>query len=240
MKPEIAILMLTHGAPEYVELSIRSLTQNTSEVDYTLVVVDNASKEATRNLVKQLQSEGLIQTLHLSSYNSMFAEGNNIAARLAPESTTHFLLLNSDVEIRSRDWLARLLAIHKRGASAYGAVMHSPVRADGYCLLIDADLYRSYPLDEQHQWWWSVTKQQATLLRNGFSVQAYSEHDEYLYHFGGKSGDSFKMAAGSDVTIEQAQYWFEGRKVHILDDGFSNRWRRRFKSMSRMLPTSKG
>ena len=217
--------MLTHNAPAYVELSIRSLTENTLDVNYELIVVDNASQQTTRDLVEQLHSIGLIQRLYLCPYNSMFAEGNNIAARLASESSTHFLLLNSDVEIRNQEWLTHLLGVHKRGASAYGAVMYPPVRADGYCLLIDADLYRSHPLDEQHQWWWwSVTKQQAALLRNGFSVQAYSEHEKYLHHFGGRSGAPSKAAAGSDVTTEQAKGWFEGRKVHILDDGFAKRW----------------
>ncbi len=236
MKPEVAILMLTHDAPEYVELSIRSLTEKTRDVNYKLIVVDNASEQTTRNLVKHLHSEGLIHTFHLSDHNSMFAEGNNIAARLAPKSATHFLLLNSDVEIRNRSWLTRLLAIHKRGASAYGAVLHSPVRADGYCFLIDADLYRSYPLNERYQWWWSVTAQQATLLRNGFSVQAYAEHEEYLHHFGGKSGNPAPMAAGSEVTSEQARCWFEGHKVNIIDAGFINHWRWRLKRISRMLP----
>jgi len=213
---KVSILMLTHNAPRYVEISVRSVVERTVGVDYELVVVDNASDAETRALVERLHDAGMITRLKLMDYNSLFAEGNNVAAALAAPDATHFLLLNSDIEVKDPRWLQRLLAVHKRGITSYG-VASDPERVDGYCLLIDAELYRAHPLDEGHQWWWAVTKQQAVLLNEGVTVQGYRFHERYLHHFGGKSGSAFKSARGMNVTREEVMGWFNGKQPRILD-----------------------
>lgn len=215
---KVSILMLTHNAPRYVELSIRTLVRFTRNVNYELVVVDNASEQRTKNLLKHLQREGLIQHLTLLEYNSLFAGGNNIASRLAANDSTHLLLLNSDVEMKDPNWLSNLLAVHRPGITAYG-VVEGPLRVDGYCLLVDAPLYRKHLLDENHQFYWAVTKFQAALLAQGYSVQGYAEHERYLHHFGGKSGKDFKSAKGLVVTQEELAECFQGGTIQVLDAG---------------------
>ncbi|WP_158750597.1 glycosyltransferase [Acidobacterium sp. S8] len=215
MKAIVSMLVLTHNAPEYVEKTIVSVAEHTKNVEYELVVVDNASEERTRNLVIELRERGLIHKLQLLDYNSLFAKGNNIAASLASENATHFLLLNSDVEVRSPEWLSTLLASHRQGISAYGIVASPPRRVDGYCLLIDAPLYRNYQLDERFQWWWSVTQLQANVLRDGYSVLGFEKHEQYLHHFGGKSGPSFTGAKGMDVCQLEVLSWFGINKIAI-------------------------
>ncbi len=212
----ISILMLTHNAPEYVEISVRSVAKHTSNIHYELIVLDNASRLPTQKLVKQLKEEGLIHKLVQLDRNSLFAEGNNLAASEAAPEATHYLLLNSDIQVRSGDWLQRLLDVHQRGITAYG-VAQDPDRVDGYCLLIDADVYKSHKLDEGHQWWWAVTKMQASVLNAGFHVQGYAEHAEHLHHFGGKSGSAFRIARGMNVTPEQVYAWFDGKKPRVID-----------------------
>lgn len=212
----VSILVLVHNAPEYVELTIRSVREKTSGIDYEIVVVDNASESPTKELLRRLDDEGLIDVLHFSDENTLFAGGNNVAASRASKAASHFLLLNSDVEIRDRSWLTNLYSKHQRGATAYG-IARDPLRVDGYCLLIDADLYRKIPLDEGHQWWWSVTKQQAALLRAGYSVAGFYEHERYLHHFGGKSGSAFASARGMNVTRAEVSKWFGGLKPNVLD-----------------------
>jgi len=208
--------MLTHNAPRYVELSIRSLVRCTRDVNYELVVVDNASEQPTKDLLKRLELEGLIQHLMLLGYNSFFARGNNIAVQKTGLDCTHLLLLNSDVEIKDRTWLSNLLRIHKPGITAYG-VVEEPLRVDGYCLLVDAPLYRQHGLDEEHEFFWAVTKFQATLLVQGYSVQGYAEHERYLHHFGGKSGKDFKSAKGLFLSQEELAKFFEGKTIRVLD-----------------------
>jgi hypothetical protein len=216
VREKVSILMLTHNAPRYVELSIRTVVRHTRNVNYELVVVDNASEQPTKDVLRGLQAEGLIQHLTLLEYNSFFAGGNNIAARQSANDSTHLLLLNSDVEIKDPNWLSNLLAVHEPGITAYG-VVEDPLRVDGYCLLVDAGLYREHLLDENHQFFWAVTKLQAALLAQGYSVQGYSEHERYLHHFGGKSGKDYKSAKGLALTQEQLADCFQGRTIRILD-----------------------
>jgi glycosyltransferase involved in cell wall biosynthesis len=220
----ISILMLTHNAPEYVELSIHSVREHTEGVSYELIVLDNASGNETVSLVKSLHKEGLIDKLKLLDYNSLFAEGNNIAAKLASAESSYFLLLNSDIEVKNPDWLSHLLAVHKRGMTSYGIAGNPwgsfgnnlsapPLRVDGFCLLIDRDLYEKMPLDEGHQWWYAVTKQQAKFLQDGWNVQGYESHEQWLHHFGGKSGTAFKTARGMNVSREEVSAWFNGKSA---------------------------
>lgn len=206
---KLSILMLTYNAPRYVLESIWGVKKktNTNGFTYELVVVDNKSRLPTRVLVKLLKLIGLVDVLYMNSVNSLFAGGNNIAAKLADKESALYLLLNSDVRINHADWLVNLVRRHKRGVTAYGMV-DDPLRADGYCYLIDANLYHKYPLDENHQWWWSITKQQAQLLGDA-SVQAYRNHEKWLHHYGGRSGKGFKDAKGMDIDIDNVRSWYE-------------------------------
>lgn len=213
---KVSILMLTHNAPRYVELAIRSLSRYTRDVNYELVVVDNDSDRPTRELLRQLCREGLVTKLNYLGYNSLFAAGNNVAARDACADSSHFLLLNSDVEIKDPNWLLNLLEVHRSGITSYG-IVEKPLRVDGYCLLIDAPLYLDHMLDENHEWFWAVTKLQAILLSKGHSVQGYAEHEKYLHHFGGKSGGAYKSAKGLHVMPEQLNEWFEAKTIKVLD-----------------------
>lgn len=215
MREFVSILMLTHDAPEYVSLAIRTVKNLTEEVEFELIVVDNASRSPTRELLKDLRSHGLIDKFELLDRNSLFAEGNNIAARMASSRASHLLLLNSDIEVKDARWLRNLLDGHERGISAYGVAL-DPARVDGYCLLIDADLFHRHQLDESHQWWWSVTKLQARILQEGYSVRGYQEHEKYVHHFGGKSGSGFQDARGMNVSREEVLEWFAGKTPKII------------------------
>lgn len=216
---KVSILMLTHNAPEYVNIALRSLAEHKPVgIQCEIVVVDNSSDAPTQRLVSELKDEGLIDVLYLSPENTLFAGGNNMAAGLAASDATHFVLLNSDVQIHDDNWLPVLLSRHTRGAVSFG-VATDPLRIDGYCLLIDADLYREYPLDEGHQWWWSVTKQQAALLTAGYAVGGFAEHEKYIHHFGGKSGSAFESAKGMNVSRSEVFEWFHGLEPEIFDRG---------------------
>lgn len=102
--------------------------------------------------------------------------------------------------------------MHKPGITAL-QIHEGPKRVDGWCLLIDSHLYRKYMLDEKHEWWWSVTKLQADLLANHFSVQGVVSYSHLMIHFGGKSGMGFKGARGMDVSIEEVNSWFRENTI---------------------------
>ena len=215
---KVSILMLTYNAPRYVKKSIVSLKKLTSNQNYELIVVDNDSKHPTISTLYKLKSRGLVDKLYYNSNNDLFAKGNNIAARLASEDSDYYLLLNSDVEIKSPDWLDKLIELmpEEGGIASFGAVQSAPKRADGYCMMINADLYNKYKLDEHFQWWWGVTKLESQVLKEGKKVIAVDDHEEYIHHFGGKSGKGFSDATGMDVDMDEVKKWFADGDVKII------------------------
>lgn len=215
---KVSILMLTYNAPKYVKESIVTLKENTKNVEYELIVLDNHSKFITRMLLKRLKSRGFIDKLIMSDKNLLFAKGNNVAFESASNSE-YVLLLNSDVRINSKDWLKTLLKIHPQegGVSSFGSVDSEPIRADGYCLLINRDLYEKYKLDEKYEWWWGVTKLESMVLKEGKKIVAVRNHEEFIHHYGGKSGKGFKNAKGMDADRNEVKKWFDNNKVEIID-----------------------
>jgi GT2 family glycosyltransferase len=217
--PLVSLVVVTHNAFRYVRRLLRSLPR-TRGVAYELVVVDNRSRQALRAYLALQVLRGRIQRLCLLERNALFAEANNIGVAAASRSARHVVLLNSDTEVRHPDWLRRLLELHERGATSYGFVPTGPVpRADGYCLLVDRDLYLTHGLDEDFQWFWSVTKLQGELLRGGFTVRAVRDHDHLLFHFGGGSSGKAvtRQAKGMRVKRDQVAAWFEGHSVDVIE-----------------------
>ena len=215
---KISILMLTHNAPSYVFQSIKDVHRTKKKTpNMELIVLDNASKFKTRFILRVLKSIGFIDKLILNPRNDLFAKGNNLASKHASDDTTHYLLLNSDIKVNDINCFNKLMEIHPKdgGISSFGAVLTNPIRADGYCMLIDRHLYDKYQLDEDFEWWWSVTKIQSKVLTEGYHIRAVENHDEYLYHYGGKSGKGFKDAKGMDVNRKEVISWFDNKKTSV-------------------------
>lgn len=215
---KISILMLTYNAPEYVLESIMGIEKAKQKTDMLeLIVLDNNSKSPTKHILKQLKKDNLIDKLVLNQKNDLFARGNNLASKYASEDTTHYLLLNSDIKIIDPCCFNKLMEIHPKegGISSFGAVLSEPKRADGYCMLIDKYLYDKYQLDEYFEWWWSITKLQSQILTEGFKIRAVRNHEQYLHHYGGKSGDAWRGATGMDIKIDEVINWFKNKKENI-------------------------
>lgn len=208
----ISIMMVTYNAPRYVARALWTVRRRTRDVDHEVVVVDNDSRWPTRLIVTLARWTGLANRVALLDRNTLFAEGCNIAAAMSPRDSDHVLLLNSDTVVVDDRWLAHLLSLHRPGATAYGFIEDGPVpRADGYCLLVDRDLFLEIGMDEGFAWWWSATRLQAELLRRGHSVQGVADHDRYLVHIGGRSGKAWKGARGMQTSAEEVRSWFGDR-----------------------------
>lgn len=213
----VSIIMLVYNAPLYTKHALKTL-KATKGVDYEVIVLDNKSNNFTKRMLTQMHNTGYIDKLIFEKQNTLFAKGNNTASSLCNKDSQYILLLNSDVEIRDQDWLKILLEKHKRGATAYGLCEANPcTRGDGYCFLIDKDLYIKYKLDEEFEWWWSVTKLQAQLLKDGYNVTAVRNHESLIYHYGGMSGAGWKNSKGMNTEGEMVKGWFDKNNIEIID-----------------------
>lgn len=209
--------MLTYNAPRYVLKSITEI-KKTKGIDYELIVVDNNSGRKTKFLLRLLQLFGFIDKLHFNKENALFAKGNNIASKFASDDVTHYCLINSDISIKDPLWLSLLTSLYPQsgGICAYGVCLDEPVRADGYCMLIDRGLYDKYQLDEDFQWWWSITKLQSEILQEGYQIVAVKNHEKVLHHFGGASGKGYINAKGMDINIDEVKKWFALKKSEVI------------------------
>jgi hypothetical protein len=214
----VGIVVLTYNAPRFCHGVLTSLTR-TEGVDYDVVVVDNHSRWPTRLVLLWNLIRGRINRLCLLDENTLYARGNNTGAAIVPRECTHVLLLNSDVRIRRPGWLRALLDVHERGATGLGLVTitESVVWGDGWCLLVDADLYRTYQLDERFEWYYGAARLQANLLRDGYSARAVAKWWPYIRHFGGGSGPTPRSARGMDTALGEIESWFEGRHATVVE-----------------------
>jgi hypothetical protein len=213
---KVAIVIVSHNALRYCVRLFRSLAR-TRGVSYDTVVVDNRSRPWTRLVLVALSAVRSITRLCLLDTNTFFAEANNIGVAAAARDCDLVLLLNSDTEVRHPGWLARLVSLHTRGVTAFGVAGGGLDRADGYCFMVDRDLYEAHGLDETLQWWWAITRLQAQILNDGHTVHAIRNHDEWLVHFGGKSGTAWKAASGMSLEAEDVAAWFDGHSVLVSD-----------------------
>jgi GT2 family glycosyltransferase len=214
----VALVVVGYNAFWYSVQMLRSL-RKTVGVSYELVVVDNDSRALTRLLWTVAKWSRQIDRLALLGENTFFAEGNNVGVAITSRRSTHVLLLNSDTRVLDPRWLRRMLDAHERGATGLGyAKTGGWPRADGFCFLVDKDLYHSCGgLDEAYPWWGGVTGLEARLLKAGYQVAAVEDYSDVLFHAAGKSGKSFKKAKKSDYDADIVRSWFDGRPVKVID-----------------------
>jgi GT2 family glycosyltransferase len=104
--PLVSILIVTQNSAEYVPICLETLLRNTSYPSYEVILVDNASRDGTSDLLAQFAARDARLRVIRNHENLGFAAANNLAAGLA--SGEYFVLLNIDT-IPSPGWIARLL-----------------------------------------------------------------------------------------------------------------------------------
>ena len=111
----VCVVMVTFGAPEWVERALDAVEANTPSDRYELVVVDNGGPDPrTREALRRRYGGGWEASeararvvVHEAGANLGFAGGNDLAVNLA--SAPYVCLLNSDAIVPS-GWLDPLLA----------------------------------------------------------------------------------------------------------------------------------
>lgn len=214
----ISIIMLVHNAKIFTKHTILTLAKTKTNEEYELIVVDNNSNGWTKRMLLNLQKRKLIDKLVLLKENTFFAKGNNIGSQICNPKSEYIILMNSDIEIRNSKWLDLFMKIHEKGASCMGLCENNPyTRGDGYCFLIDKDLYEKYKLDESFEWWWSVTKLEAELLRDGYKINVIKNHENLMHHYGGMSGNAYKKSKGLQIEGDDVKKWFGDKTVKVIE-----------------------
>jgi GT2 family glycosyltransferase len=107
-KIEISIIIVHYKTPELLLKCVHSLWNNTDSSSFEVIVVDNDSKDESKNLILN----SFPQTKWIDAgYNSGFARGNNLGIRNS--SGEYVLLLNPDSFIEG-DFIRNLINIYKQ------------------------------------------------------------------------------------------------------------------------------
>lgn len=221
MSKKVSIIILVHNGLKYCRITLNSLDK-TLNVNYEVIVVDNNSNLLTKAylLFAFIFGKKISRICYLNT-NTWFSEGNNVGSKLAAVDSDFILFLNPDIKIRHSSWLCKLLDMHEKGISAYGVIGNGhglPERADGYCLLIDKDVFFKYYFDEAFKFWWSTSKLQAEVLRDGYTVKAIKNHRHILFHYGGGCGNVPKEYLELDKRyIQEWSRWYITNKLHIIE-----------------------
>jgi GT2 family glycosyltransferase len=120
-RPELSVVMITHGAWEHTERAVRALAEHTYR-PFELIVVDNASQDPTRGELSRLRGARVV----LNDENRGFGPANNQGAKQARGE--FLVLLNTDVFVHP-GWLEPLLEALRR--PGVGAAVPRYVHEDG-------------------------------------------------------------------------------------------------------------
>ena len=114
IEPLVSIIILNYNGRDYIEECLDSVFKQTYRAK-EVVVVDNASKDGSKEILKEKYSSDII--LIENTANLGFAEGNNIALQRAKGE--FIALLNNDA-VADSEWLQELIAAANRSDISFG------------------------------------------------------------------------------------------------------------------------
>lgn len=117
----VSVVVLTHNKLEFTKECVEALEATTE--DYELVVVDNASTDATPEYLSKLAEEKDNVTVRLNKSNKGFAGGCNQGVAASKYGT--ICLLNNDA-IPFPGWLEPMKEVLQQGVGAVGSKLLLP------------------------------------------------------------------------------------------------------------------
>jgi GT2 family glycosyltransferase len=204
-RPLVSIIIVTFNARDYVQRcleTVRSLTKT----PYELIVIDNASREETREYLRGETGFRLI----LNEENLLWCRACNQGTAAADPRAPYLLLLNPDVEIMRPDWLEIMVRVmesdprvgmvgtHHR-YSGVGPVWGS---LDGHCLMFRRKMVEELgPMDaERFPMGGGPSHYAIRAFKAGWIYKALHSKDKILIHHGKKSRDDAQGNAWKKIA----------------------------------------
>jgi GT2 family glycosyltransferase len=91
---KVSIILVNYNSSALLRQCLKSIYEQTKEISFEIIVVDNASSDNSRQIVRSEFSR--VQLIE-SAQNLGFSRGNNLGARLA--KGTYLLFLNTDTSL---------------------------------------------------------------------------------------------------------------------------------------------
>ena len=101
---KVSIIVVTYNNIDYNKLCLQSILEKTDYPDYEVIVVDNASTDATQDYLLSLEDKRI--KIILNQNNEGFARANNIGIKEA--SGEYLVFLNNDTVV-TKGWISKLV-----------------------------------------------------------------------------------------------------------------------------------
>jgi len=192
MTPVVSICLVTYNATPYVAGCLESIRRH-SRLPYEICIVDNASRQETRELL--IRQPDL--KLALNEENRLWCAGINQAMQLADPRTPYLLLLNPDVTVLSDRWLETMIQLIESDPQvAVSGTTHryspaGPIHGwiDGCCFMARHEVMRSLGTFDagRFPWsggppWWTIRAWKA-----GWIYRVVNRRDRLVLHHGHRS-----------------------------------------------------
>lgn len=123
LHPKVSIIVVTYNNVKLTRQCVESILRNTTYPNFELIIIDNASTDATRNYLHYLNRTSPNITIRLNDQNLGFATANNQGLRLAKGA--YLVLLNNDTVV-PKGWIDPLLRhLDDPGIGLVGPVTNS-------------------------------------------------------------------------------------------------------------------
>jgi hypothetical protein len=127
-EPLVSIIILNRNGLNHLKTLFKDFKKNTNYSNYEIIIVDNASTDASIKFIKELSNKLPIKIIE-NKENLSFSKANNNASKIAKGE--YILLLNNDIE-PTYGWLNEMMGTmqSKENVGAVGAKLIFPYYFD--------------------------------------------------------------------------------------------------------------
>lgn len=104
---KITIIVVHKDCPEYLNICLQTLTVASSNNNYEIIVVDNASGRRSQDFLDQLEKDGV--KVVRNQENLWWSKAANLGVKAASKNSKYFVFLHHDICILNPSWLDVLI-----------------------------------------------------------------------------------------------------------------------------------
>lgn len=115
MMSKVELHLVSWNRPKMTELVIRTIHRNTKRKNFTLNVLDNGSESTTKDMLRRLHEDGLIDELHLMPTNRGLETARQQLLSFTSSTDPYFICVDNDCLpppiYEDVDWIERLVGL---------------------------------------------------------------------------------------------------------------------------------
>ena len=147
---ELSIIIVNYNTKDFLLPCVKGIIENTHNLDYEIIIVDNASTDNSAQYVKRNLMERFSQIRLIEAGDNIgFSAGNNLGIKSAKGK--YMLIINSDILIwdNALERMVQFMDLHPKAAIAGPRLLHPDSSLQLFCYRFPNPqvlLYRRTPL----------------------------------------------------------------------------------------------